>query len=123
WWMAHGLHYALPDTVYQRLRVNEHVIANISRRSVDEAVQKFNRVEVMEITAGPETLRNRLLLRERESEAEIMVRQLREIDNGWSGGARVTTISNDGQLGEAVETFIAKVLSLTDRSVREAQRA
>lgn len=123
WWMAHELHYALPDTVYHKLRFDTHVIANVSRRTVRESVQKFNRVEVIEITAGPETIRNRLLLRGRESEAEIMVRQLREVEKDWCGAANVTTISNDGQLGEAVDRFISTVLNLSGRNVRAVKRA
>lgn len=123
WWMAHELHYALPDTVFEKLRFNEHVIANISRRKVGETLQKFNRVEVIEITAQPETIRKRLLLRNRETEAEIMVRQLREIEADWSTGVRVTRISNDGLLERATEQFISAVLRLSDRTAPRTQTA
>lgn len=123
WWMAHELHYALPDTVYEKLRFNTHVVANISRRTVSETTQKFNRVEAIEIVANPETISKRLLTRGRETEAEIMVRQLREVEQDWSGNARVTKISNDGALGEAVDNFISAVLNLSDQSVQQAQTA
>ena len=121
--MAHECHYALPDNVYEKLRFDTHVVANISRRAVYDAIQKFNRVEVLEVVANPETIRKRLLARGRESEPEIMVRLLREVETNWSSGAPVTTISNDGPLGEAVDKFIAAVLSRSDQNVQQAQMA
>ena len=114
WWMAHELHYALPDTVYEKLRFDSHVVANISRRTVIEAVQKFNHVVVIEITASPETIRKRLLMRGRETEAEVMMRQMRKVEADWSGDVRVTNIANDGQLDEAVGMFIATILSFSN---------
>ncbi len=123
WWMAHEMHYALPDTVFEKLRIGQHVIANISRRSVRDAIQKFNRVEVINIVASPETIHKRLIARGRESEAEIMVRQLREIEPEWAKGVRVTTISNDGPLGEASDNFTAAVLKHSDQSAPQVQRA
>ena len=123
WWMAHEMHYALPDTVFEKLRFDQHVIANISRRSVNETIQKFNRVEVLEIVASPETINKRLLARGRESEAEIIVRQLREIEPEWAKGVRVTTISNDGSLSEATDEFIAAVLKHSDQTAQEVQTA
>lgn len=123
WWMAHEMHYGLPDNVYEKLRADTHVIANISRRTVGDAVNRFNRVEVIEISALPENINKRLLLRARETEAEIKVRQLREIDPQWSGDLPVTTIKNDGVLGEAVDQFIASVLRLSDQNARRAQIA
>ncbi len=123
WWSAHEMHYALPDTVYDKLRFNNHVVANISRRMVDEAVDKFNQVEVIEITASPETIRKRLLSRGRESEAEIMVRQLREITPNWAAKAHVTSITNDGSVSEAVDRLIQTLISLVDKSARQAQTA
>ena len=123
WWMAHELHYALPDTVYEKLRFGTHVVANISRRTVGEAVHKFNRVEVIEITADPETIKKRLLMRGRETAAEIMVRQLRETEPNWSNRARITTIQNDGSLSEAADGFISAVLSLSGEIAQQAQTA
>ena len=123
WWMAHEMHYALPDTVFEKLRFGTHVIANISRRTVSEAIHKFNRVEIIEITADPETIKNRLIMRGRESEAEIMVRQLREIEPKWSGTAAVTTIENNGSLGEAADQFIAVILSQAGQNAQQAQTA
>lgn len=123
WWMAHETHYALPDDVFEKLRFNTHVIANISRRSVKETIQKFNTVEIIEITASPDTIKKRLMMRGRENEAEIMVRQLREIESDWSGNLAANSVSNDGQLAEAVDRFISIVLELSNRNAQQARMA
>ncbi len=123
WWMAHDLHYALPGEVDEKLRFDTHIIANISRRAVKDAVQKFNRVEVIEITANPDTIKNRLIMRGRETEAGIMARQLREIEPDWSCGLEVTKVENDSQLAEAVDRFISAVVRLSDQNAQQAQTA
>lgn len=123
WWSAHELHYALPDDVYDKLRQNTHVVANISRRMVEETIVRFNRVEVIEITASREIIRDRLMARGRESEAEIMVRQLREISPGWAANAHVTQIKNEGTLDEAVESFVDAVVRLSTHAVQHVRRA
>ncbi|MEM9277830.1 MAG: hypothetical protein AAGA76_04600 [Pseudomonadota bacterium] len=123
WWSAHDLHYALPDDVYDSLRKGCHVVANISRRSVQEAIQRFSYIEVVEIIADLETCKKRLLLRGRESEAEIMVRQLRELTPNWSAGVNVYSISNDRTVSEAVDKFITTVLSLADGTQSKTQMA
>ena len=123
WWSAHDMQYALPDDVYEKLRLNTHVVANISRRKVSEAIKKFSRVEVIEITACHETICKRLMSRGRESEAEIMVRRLREISPDWSSGANVTVIENEASISEAVDRFIEALLRLPNQSVQQAQTA
>lgn len=123
WWCTHETHYAIPDKVFDALRDNRIVIANISRRSVEEAARKFPEMEIVEIVAEPETCRKRLLIRGREDEAEIMVRQLREISNGWAAGHRVHVISNNGTLAEAADVFLATILRISDDCDSTALRA
>lgn len=121
WWLAHDLHYGLPDDVFEKLRFKTNVVANISRRMVKETVNKFNRVEVIEIAASPETIRKRLMQRGRESEAEIMVRQLREIIPDWAGDLNVTTIHNEGPLATAVDEFVTAILRLSSQNGEPAE--
>lgn len=123
WWAAHELHYALPEDVFDALRNGQHVVANISRKMVQETSLKFNRVEVIEITADAEKIKQRLMKRGRENEAEIMVRQLREIALDWSDGFIVHSISNDGSISEAVDKFIQLLLRLSDQSAQQTQMA
>ena len=123
WWSAHELHYALPEDVFDALRKGQNIVANISRKMVQEAANKFNRVEIIEITADPEKIKRRLMQRGRENEAEIMVRQLRELTLDWFDGFNVNSISNDGPIGEAVDKFIQLLLSLSDQSAQQTQTA
>jgi ribose 1,5-bisphosphokinase len=90
---------------------------------VEETIVRFNRVEVIEITASREIIRDRLMARGRESEAEIMVRQLREISPGWAANAHVTQIKNEGTLDEAVESFVDAVVRLSTHAVQHVRRA
>lgn len=123
WWCVHDMHFALPDDVFDALRDNRIVVANISRRSVNEAAQKFPDMEVIEIVADPDICRRRLLKRGRESEAEIMVGQLREITREWSAGLTVHTIVNDTALAQAVDAFLAlaiRISNLENKAIRRA---
>ena len=123
WWSAHELHYALPDDVFDALRIGHNVVANISRNTVQEAANKFNKIEVIEITASSEKINQRLMSRGRENEAEIMVRQLREIALDWSGDLNVNSISNNGSISEAVDKFIQTLLNLADQTAPQTQTA
>lgn len=123
WWVAHELHYALPEDVYDALRNGQNVVANISRKMVQEAANKFNRIEVIEITAGPEKIKQRLMKRGRENEAEIMVRQLREVTLDWCDGFTVNSIDNNGPVSEAVDKFIQLLLVLSDQNAQQTRTA
>ncbi len=123
WWAAHELHYALSEDVFTALGNGQNVVANISRKMVQEASVTFNRVEVIEITADDEKIKQRLMKRGRENEAEIMVRQLREIALDWSDGFIVNSIDNDGPISETVDKFIKLLLSLSDQSAQQTQTA
>lgn len=123
WWSAHEMHYALPEDVYSALRHGKNVVANISRSMVQEAVKRFNRVEVIEITADAEKIKQRLMTRGRENEAEIMVRQLREISLDWAEDIAVTSISNNDSISEAEDKFIKVLLSLSDQNAQQTQTA
>ena len=123
WWSAHELHYALPDDVFDTLRMGRNVVANISRNMVQEAANKFNKIEIIEITANSEKINQRLMSRGRENEAEIMVRRLREITLEWSAGLNVHSISNNGPISETVDKFIQTLLNLADQTDPQTQTA
>lgn len=123
WWSAHELHYALPDDVFDALRMGQNVVANISRNMVQEAANKFNKIEIIQVTASSEKINQRLMSRGRENEAEIMVRRLREITLDWSGDLNVHSISNNGPISEAVDKFIQTLLNLSDQTAPQIQTA
>lgn len=116
WWRAHGLYYGLPATVIQRLNDGTHVIANISRTTVPTAAEMFTRFEVVEITALPETISQRLTLRGRENEDQIAARQRRDVGKAWSKHVAVCQIPNDGTLEDTVNAFTRFILNRTGQT-------
>ena len=105
WWPAHGLFYGLPKTIINRLDQGQNVIANISRKSVIEAAQTFNKIAIIEITASPDVIEQRLQNRGRESQAEITKRQSRTV-NDWAGTQNIISVCNDDKPQSAIKEFI-----------------
>lgn len=77
-WRAHGLGYALPEAA-GRLAADGHVVVcNVSRRIVAQARARSGRVSVVEITAPPEILTQRLVARSRPEDGDLAARLARE---------------------------------------------
>lgn len=100
-WGAHGLHYGIPVTVMDRLGKGTDCLANFSRRALSEAAGIFPRLVVLNITAKPETLAQRLAARGRETEEEIGKR-LAQADTPLPAGLNVINLANDGPLSQTV---------------------
>lgn len=103
-WPAHGLRYALPETIATQLSQGATVIANVSRSVIAEARTKHPDTLVIRITASPEVLEQRLLSRGREDLEAVRRRLARSAE--LPPGATVHTIVNDGSLDEAVQQFL-----------------
>lgn len=73
-WRAHGLAYGLPVLIERQVGAGHVVLANLSRRALDEAGARFGRLGIVEITAPPDILVARIAARGRESEADIRAR-------------------------------------------------
>lgn len=78
-WRAHGLAYGLPLAIEDRVRSGRIVVANLSRRSLVDAVARFGRIAVVEITAPRAVLVERIAARGRESADEIERRLARQV--------------------------------------------
>ncbi len=78
-WTAHGLHYGLPRLLMDDLAAGGTVVANLSRRVLDEAARIFGSLHVVEVTARHEILLARLLARGREPEQTIRDRLRRQV--------------------------------------------
>ena len=78
-WAAHGLHYGLPRLLMDDLAAGGTVVANLSRRVLDEAAKIFGSMHVVEVTARHEILVARLLARGREPEQTIRDRLRRQV--------------------------------------------
>lgn len=103
-WQAHGLGYGLPDSIHDDIAAGRVVIANISRRSIDDARSRFPRCRIVSVTAPRAILAERLAARGRESRQDIEQRLDRALPA--LTGADVATIENGGRLAEAGETLL-----------------
>jgi len=105
-WEAHGLHYGLPARLRADLAAGRHVIANGSRASVPGLAGRVDRLVLVEITAPPERLRDRILQRGRESGDQVEERLLREVGR-FPAGLRRVTVANDASIEEGASRLVA----------------
>lgn len=106
-WPAHGLRYGIPKQVDRDLAEGHDLLANLSRAALPEAQARFARFQVVQLTATPEVLRNRLLARGRETSAQIEGR-LARADYALSKGIAAHVIDNS----EALEQTVRRALDL-----------
>ena len=62
-WRAHGMAYAIPASVADRLREGRHVVVNASRGTVEDARRRFAGVRVIHVEAPSQLLAARLAAR------------------------------------------------------------
>ncbi|MCA6107187.1 phosphonate metabolism protein/1,5-bisphosphokinase (PRPP-forming) PhnN [Bradyrhizobium cenepequi] len=79
-WEAHGHCYALPRAIDHDLRAGRTVIANVSRTVISMARRAYANVIVVQITAPPNVLAERLAMRGRVSDGRIEHRLSRTVD-------------------------------------------
>jgi phosphonate metabolism protein PhnN/1,5-bisphosphokinase (PRPP-forming) len=78
WWEAHGLGYGIGADITHDLAAGRIVVASVSRAVIPEAATRFD-VRVIEVTAPPEVLAQRLASRGRESAEDIARRLQRQV--------------------------------------------
>ena len=100
-WQAHGLRYGIPADAIAGGVV---AVANVSRTVIADAVLNF-RVRVIEVTAPPDILMERLASRGREAAADIATRLARSVT--VPDHVSVETVLNDGVLEDALARFLA----------------
>lgn len=100
-WGAHGLFYGIPLTVQSELDAGQDVLANLSRGVLLLAHQRFAGVIVLQLTASPAVLAERLAGRGRETADQIAARLARSVDP-LVAGLNVVTVSNDGTLAQTI---------------------
>ncbi|MBS0559097.1 MAG: phosphonate metabolism protein/1,5-bisphosphokinase (PRPP-forming) PhnN [Proteobacteria bacterium] len=103
-WHAHGLDYGIPEDIEADLAQGRVVIASVSRAVIAEAAQRYP-VRVIEVTAPPEVLAERLRSRGRETADEIAGRLARAVP--LPAGIDAEIVSNDGTLEEGARRFLA----------------
>ena len=110
-WGAHGLFYGLPKSALDAVDRGNTVVANVSRTALSEAVRTFGRVAVVEITADPEILVERIIARGRESADEARGRIARSVAFDVPHAACCyAQIDNSGPIDVAKDQLI-KILS------------
>lgn len=91
-WEAHGHSYALPLAINDDIRAGRAVVANVSRTVIAALRHSYANVVVVEITAPPDVLAQRLAARARHSDGSIADRLARSIDDA-SAIADVTILN------------------------------
>jgi phosphonate metabolism protein PhnN/1,5-bisphosphokinase (PRPP-forming) len=104
WWRAHGNFYGIGRSIEGDLAAGAAVAVNCSREAIGEAIERFARVMVVEITAPAEVLVARIVSRGRETAEQALERVSRRVAD-YPAGVTVTRIVNDGPLEQAVRQF------------------
>lgn len=108
-WLAHGLHYGWPTDVRTHVEQGGLAIANGSRKALDRIQACFARTEIVEITATPDVIAQRLAARGREDTAGIAARMKRSVGS-YHGAETATMIDNSGPLAIAGDAFVRLVM-------------
>ncbi len=103
-WQAHGLHYGIPADIADDVASGVVVVANVSRAVIAEAATRFP-VRVIEVTAPPRMLAERLAVRGRETAADIAARLARAVP--LPEHVVVETVLNDTTPETGIERFLA----------------
>lgn len=105
-WQAHGLSYGLPGQLLAELAAGRHVVANGSRATVEALAQRLPSLVVVEISAPPEVLAQRIAGRGREDHAQILARLQRQVDPAPPGILR-QTVANDSDTATGIARLLA----------------
>ncbi|UCI08009.1 phosphonate metabolism protein/1,5-bisphosphokinase (PRPP-forming) PhnN [Mesorhizobium sp. B1-1-8] len=117
-WDAHGLRYGLPADVDWAVGNGHVAVANVSRSVLPALRERYANLAVVEITAAPEILAERLAARGRESRGEVLARLARSTTVTLSG-PDVTSIDNCGAreiAGERFAEVLRKAMAVSDLS-------
>lgn len=99
-WRAHELGYALPAEIDGWIADGCAVVANVSRRVIGDAAERYEHVAVVHVTAPPDILKERLIARGREAGSDIDER-LTPVLVSVPIGVDLYEIVNDGTPEEA----------------------
>ena len=118
-WRAHGLDYAIPQSIVDDLRVRRCVVASVSRSVIESARAGYASLCVINITAPLEVLAERIAGRGREDAVSIRER-LARADYALPTGDDVVTLENTGMVEDAVDRFVSVLRQYGGHGGREA---
>ena len=107
-WESHGLKYGIGRDIDEELACGNTVIVNGSRENLERASRRYPDMEVVEITADPAFIQERLRKRNREGAGEIS----RRLARGRQAFAKPDflvyhTIDNSGNLADSAQQLLA----------------
>ena len=108
-WQAHGLAYGIPREIDEWLAAGDDVMVNGSRAHLPQTRERYPDVWVLLLTVNQAVLRQRLLARGRESEAEIEQRLARNAhfsERLLAEEPSVHMLDNSGSLEHTVESLL-----------------
>lgn len=104
-WQAHSLFYGIPASVLSDVESGQTYLANLSRGVLTQAAEVFPELVVIEVTATPQTLVQRLTGRGRETEEEMVERFARRT-YPLPENLNLYRVSNDGELQDAIDQAV-----------------
>lgn len=121
YWQANGLHYGIPASIDACLAARTGVLVNGSRGALPQALGRYPGLLPILLTVNAAVLRERLLRRGREDNAQIEQRlrrheQLNEEAGQWAAGAGIQRLDNSGRLEDSVAGLLLLVENAHQRS-------
>jgi ribose 1,5-bisphosphokinase len=107
-WEAHGLHYAIPATVYRQLSSGGVAVVNGSRAALPAIRSAFGRVVTIRVTCRPEILAARLAARGREDIGHQQARLARSVATAQADTDAIE-IDNSGDFAAAGDALVAAI--------------
>ncbi|WP_298816735.1 phosphonate metabolism protein/1,5-bisphosphokinase (PRPP-forming) PhnN [uncultured Roseibium sp.] len=104
-WEAHGLGYVIPKSYDEAIAKGVTVIANGSRKVLEQSAQKYQSAIVFLITAPIDVLAERLSARGRETKDDIR-RRLQRADLEPDSLANLVRIENTGTVEDGVAAMM-----------------
>lgn len=108
WWRAHNNGYGIPVSIEYDLAHGQTVVFNCSRDIIAEAIERNIKTTVVEVTAPPEVLVERIVARGRENREDALARVSRNV-SAYPRNATVVRINNVGALEDAVDALCAVI--------------
>jgi len=111
-WAAHELFYGIPISLDYDLKSGRTAAVNVSRAIIAEASERYPNIAVINVTASPAIIAERLARRGRESEADIASRITRTT-LPVPAHVESVTIINDTTLDAAAQAFTRALTHLS----------
>ena len=121
-WGAHGNRYGVPQEIMSTLEAGRVVVVNVSRTVIEEARKAFANLAIVNVTARPDVLRERLTTRGRESSADVEDRVTRQVPLPTFPDTPVETIDNSGPPATAVAALVGLLQRYAVSGQRERSR-